>query len=281
MTNKVRYNGDGNRLHSPALWGDPAKWISDKQAGKALYVFDDFSDWSTHVVNTNANIISESGAWRVLADAGITVNPVANSVDYTGKAHGVLVVADADADNDEAYIFKPHPFAKFDYTQGGLKILYEVRFKIETVNTGATWAFGLALASDVAAGFLADNTGELVATANFLGFHAPDATGNTIETVYQKASQTKVDVDTTAGSLVSNTYIKLGLVYDTNPGDGKAVKFFIDGVELPDYVATAALDDTGFPDGISVVPVVAYKIDGTANLDLSLDWVSAGCKLPG
>lgn len=270
----VRYKGEVNRGPSVALWGDLSKLEDDKNAGKCQYSFEDFTGWSTHTVNTNANIIGSTGAWKVQADAGVLVNPVANSVDLANGEHGVLVIQDADADNDEAYLSRVVDCFRFDLTYG-YKLFYEARIKVETVNTGIALLLGFALNSTIAAGMLADDTTGIVSTASVVGFHVPDATGTAIQTIFQKASQTKQVVSATAGTLVSNTWIKLGLLYDPFTGSGKALRYFIDGIELPDYGTAAQVAAATFPDDVNVTPFFGFKIDGTANLDGFVDWIIA------
>lgn len=280
MSNKVRYNGDANRGLSPALWGDPDAWRSHQDLGKCIFFWDDFLGWGGHTVNTNATINSQSGSWQVLADAGVTLNPAANSIAYSEDAMAALVASGLDADNDEVLICRPYQFAKFDYTSN-IKVAYECRFKVLTVNTGAAFAAGLALRSDVAADFLAADTTDLVATANFVGFHTLDAAGTAIRTEYQNVSQAKQTVNATAGTLASNTYIKLGLVYEPNAADGKCVKFFVNGVEDASFATYANISNaTLFPDGKAFVPFFTYKIDGTADVNAHLDWIACGAYWP-
>lgn len=274
MSNIVRYKGETTRGPSVALWGDVSKLQDDQRAGRCSYMFEDFRGWSTHTVNTNAVIqAGQTGGWQVLADAGVLVNPIANSIALDQGEAGVLVIADADADNDEAYLSPVYPQVKFDATYG-YRSFFEARVKVEAVSGIAILA-GFALKSDIAAALIADDTTGLVATANFVGFQTLDAAASVVRTTYQKVSQTQQVIASNAATLVAATWHKLGFLYNPVDGGGKAIRFFFDGVELPDYATVAQVSNTTlFPDDISMVPFFGFKIDGTGNLDGFVDWIS-------
>lgn len=279
MSHKVRYNGESRRGLSPALWGDPAKLVSDAELGKCSFMFEDFRGWSTHAVNTNAVIQGDSASWKILADAGVLVNPP-TTVNLDVGECGVLVVSGADADNDECYIVMPYEWLKFDATYG-YKVYFEARVRKDAIAADSTSGFltGLVSVADVAAGLLADDTGALVATGDFVGFHQKIDDVNGVDFLYQKDSQTQQLVLANAATLVANTFVKLGFLYDGTPGDLNCLKFFVDGVQKnisANTVTAANIAAATFPDDVTVSPCFGFKMNGTGDANYAhIDWIAA------
>lgn len=100
---------------------------------------------------------------------------------------------------------------------------------------------------------LVDDTGRLISTANFIGFENYHVNGGTagqnalVNTILQKASQTKVTIKAAAKTLVASTFVKLGFVYDPGASSDKKITFYLDGVEQTDYVTSTQIAAATFP----------------------------------
>ena len=278
MSHKVRYNGESRRGLSPGLWGDPAKLISDQEMGKCAFMFEDFTQWSGHTVNTNAVIQATCSSWKIIAADGVLLNPPA-TVDLASGEHGVLVVDNADADNDEVYICNPYEWLKPDTTYQN-KIYFECRVRRDVL-TDATGSFsvGLTKVSDWVAAALTDGTGVLEANVDFIGFSNLTNDADHVDFIYQATGQTQVMVLANAATLVANTFIRLGFLYDPAPGDLNCLKFFVDGVQInrtANTVSFASIGAATFPNDVPMVPAFGYIQNGTADTDyVHVDWIAA------
>ena len=123
---------------------------------------------------------------------------------------------------------------------------------------------------------MADGTGAL-ADKDFVGFQTLHASGEEIDTVYRKNGSAVQQVKDAAGTMVADTWIKLGLVYDPNAEDDKSMKFFIDGVELGDSVTDAIITAGSlFPTDEELTPVLLTKVGGAAESKCFIDWLCVG-----
>lgn len=278
MSHKVRYNGDSRRGLSPALWGDPAKLVSDQELGKCSFRLEDFLGWSAHTVNTNATIQADTGSWKVIGSANTLINPPA-TVDLATGECGILVVSGATTDNDEIYVARPYEWLKPDTTYTN-KIYFEARLKRDVLTDAtASWTVGLSKVSDVVAAMLTDGTGALEAAVDFIGFQGLTDDADHVDFIYQATGQTQVVVLANAATLVANTYIKLGFLYDPTPGDGNCLKFFVDGVQIniaANTVSSANIAAATFPNDVPLVEMFGFIMNGTGNACYtSLDWIAA------
>ncbi len=267
MSNRVEYSSPVAPSSAPsgAIWGQmPLEDII--LHGRGRYYYNDF----TVNAPTFASATAQDGM-ITYQDTGVTIKPIATD------ENGVLQIAGADASNDEGSIqfgVTTAVYAKVASTSGK-KMAFEMRVKNNgSALTDAAFFCGLAEEASAVADILVDSTGVLKTTADFLGFRTLCASPSEIDTIYQKASQTPVEPDDNAGTLVLDTWIKLGLVFD--PTDSaKAIRYYIDGVEVAS-VAASALDDATFPDGEEMALLVATKkgdSSTTVEKKFAIDWV--------
>jgi hypothetical protein len=210
-------------------------------------------------------------------DTGVTVGPSANTDNSQGE-FGVLVVAGNDADNDEGHIELVGSLVRIDPTAGHRSVVaIEARIKKASVaNDALAIAIGLGEPGFAAADGLVDNTGAL-ASKDFVGFQTLHASGSEIDAIYRKAGQTLAQVKDNAATMVADTWIKLGVVYDPNGPQNQKLKFFVDGVELGESVTDAIIAaGTVFPTDEEMVPVFLTKVGAAAESTAQIDWVAVG-----
>ena len=268
MSNRVEYSSPVAPSSAPsgAIWGQmPLEDII--LHGRGRYYSNDF------LVETPASFSSNTplNGMHTYQDSGVTMAPLATD------ENGVLQIAGADASNDEGSIqfgSTTVVYAKVAST-GGKKLAFEVRVKNNgSALTDAAFFCGLAQEASAIADILVDSTGALKTTADFIGLRTLCASPSEIDAVYLKASGGVVEVDDNVGTLVLDTWVKLGYVFD--PSDSaKAHRYYVDGVE----VASAPLsvtDDATFPDGEEMALLIATKkgdSSTTVEKKFAIDWV--------
>lgn len=277
MSHKVRYNGKATRGLSPALWGDPAKIISDSEMGYCAFLFEDFAGWSTHTVNTNATIQGSAASWKVQATANVLINPPAAIAVEEGE-YGVLTVSGATTDNDELYLNLPYGMCQIDAAYPEAKILFEARVKRDVL-TDATGSFstGLAKVADLVAAGLTDGTGVIEANWDHISWSNLTDDADHVDFLFGATGQTYNTLLANAATLVADTWIKLGFLY--NYGDGvNCLRMFVDGVQVGvvNTVSQAIVAGATFPNDAVLTPYFAFIQNGTADTNYpSIDWI--GC----
>lgn len=176
---------------------------------------------------------------------------------------GCRVTYTGATDEDEGWIQYPSGIVNFNEDQG--RAIFEMRVKKSSIADNNLALF-MGLAEIKAAG---NNIFQVTDTAvmqvvSFVGFNTLHAAGETIQTSHATASGALATVQADVGTLVADTYIKLGIYCDR-----KEVFFFVDGVQQSSSVLLTATD---FPDGILLAPTWCTN-DGTgvtATADLTM-----------
>lgn len=263
-----------NRLHSPRIWADCPILEIKAGAKDGRYFFDDFIN--TPVLSTTAT----TGLYACYADTGGTILQSATDV------NGALVMTLDGTAADAATITTGGNSGGFlvisDTASAAKKLWFEARVKVSSITDAACGGFFIGLTEeacgDATADVLAAGAAGM-ADKDHIGFLRPADDGDGLDIVYTKAGQTDTTVLANAATLVADTYIKVGLVYDPDAPAAKRIKFFLDGVEQTSYVAASAFDGT-FPDGEELCLTMGFKDDasGTASLKATIDWWAA-CQL--
>ena len=260
MITRVSIEADGQAGLSPAIWGKvPLDEYMTAGNSEGLAHFDDF-----YTGLTFASATAQCGN-LTYQDTGVTMKGLTTS--YIGE----LEVAGNSTDNDEGSIQAPGsgvcPAVAFSQTAGSVyEMAFEARVKKASIADNALAFFcGLATIGGASADILVDDTGALKATHSFVGFHTLHAAGEVLIAAYQKTGETKVDVDATAATLVADTYVKLGIVFDGY----RTVKYFVDGVEIGSVNLASA---TTFPVDIGMAPLFATKVGASAESKAYMDW---------
>jgi hypothetical protein len=233
---------------SPAIWADCPVLDILEDPSRGYGFFDDF-----------VQMVEATGGWA----AGGTNNTCTNVATQVG---GVAQVGTGSSDNDEGWLTSGNNEAGMAkiYTTTPRKLWFEARVQFSRLTDSGLFV-GCAEEALAAAGTLADDTGVL-ASKDFVGFHAATATPTVLHFVYRKAGSAAVNIKATALTAVISTWYKLGFRFD-----GNYLRGYVDGVELasPLLVSTA----TNFPDGEELAALLGVKTGTTAAVNVLVDWV--------
>lgn len=252
---------------SGSIWGNVpfAESLIDPSIGYGVH--ENFLGFNGLLTSTTGDYSGTGGPYYSYQDSGNTILQIATEVG------GVVRITTDTTDNDESWLQFGGVAGVVGKlaSSGGKKLCYETRFRVDTI-TSRNVFIGLAEEGFAAADAITD-AGAMVTTKDFIGFRSLEGDANGLDTVYQKASQTTGVVKDDAQTLVASTWYKIGFIFDPNYyNTNKAIRFFIDGVELADGVAQSVLDDATFPDGEELSPVWGVKNGTTAAINLDIDW---------
>ncbi len=280
-TTRLSAEGAVGRGLSPEIWqgygfiggnfGDPSL--------KPMF-FDDFD-----TLGVMASTVSQGG-YITYQDGSVTIQQCAAADNSEGE-FGVLEVSHDGSAHDEGSIELGAGVAglvRIDDTVGERSVVaFEARIKVPTVVVGdCCFAFGLAKAGQASADALVNTTGALDASGvDFVGFQTLLGSNSEIDTVYAiDSTATTVQVKDNAGTMVLDTWIKLGGVYDPMAATNKKMKYFIDGVELGDHVTDAVIAlGTAFPTDEELTLLFATKILSANATTAYMDWWAVGSYL--
>lgn len=276
MVNVIRYTGPAGAFRgpSPIIFGDLGKLQSDAWAGKCALFFDDFIAPVNH-----ASVAAQGGYWTY-QDSGTTITGAAgppNLGSADNKAElGVLEFTHDGGDNDEAHVQFGHGgMFRIENGAGNTgKLMFEARIKKANITDDRVSIFvGLGTGA-VTADYMVDDTGALIATKGFVGFLNDQDDGDKFDCIYKAASQTMVELEANTATIVADTYLKLGFLYDPNEILAtKKIRFFVDGVETATGVSTTNIDAATFPEEEALQPMILTKISTANAITVQADWV--------
>jgi len=259
------YEQDGETvlsLPSPAIWGDVS----------ILKVLEEghlFQHWDFHKLPIN--------------DVDCVIDETDNgSVAQVAEKGGVLRVSATTADNDETWIElnTKASYVISDTAADETELRWEARCRVNSIVDDVA-AVAIGLADLLAAGdnkVQADDTGELAAALDFLGFRSLHVNAGTagknaiIDWVYQITSGTQQDVKTSAHTIVASEWFKVGCIYRPESKTAKRISGFVNGVNLGSYVTGANIAAATFPDGVLLTPLLGLKTGSAATAYLDCDW---------
>jgi hypothetical protein len=187
---------------------------------------------------------------------------------------GVLDIDVLDTDNDEGsfQIGQTNQWAISNTAGNVSKFGYEVRFRVDELAANETCLlFGL-LEGPVATATAVDDTGVLVASKSFLGFQTLPAAPTTLRFGFQDTGSSAIVVaDATVTTLVEDTYVNVGFLYDNARPDAKKITAYVNGV-AQSYITKTQIDTSTFPEDEGMVPFFLAKTygsgtSGTASID--------------
>lgn len=264
MTNAMQYSGaslaDTSRGPSPSIWSDfPATDI--RHGIKDGYeIFDDF------LLGPRVSAGAEASycGYRGFADTG-------GLIADGGEIGGTLVLS-SDGDNEGAS-FRTQ-CAPFQISRNHGKLWFEARVKSSLIDDTKHGIF-IGLMADVALTATSPITAAgAIADVNLVGFHRLEGDGDRFDTVYKADGVTQVSVQADAVTIVADTYVKLGMVY--NPKDF-SLTFYSNGVKLATTYTVVAAAGTDFPNDVRLGLVMAV-LNATASTPGSseIDWLRCG-----
>lgn len=272
-SNKIEVRDvNSSRGMSPAIWADCPKdeMVTDNSVG--YFFMDDF------LVVGDPTTATCSGNYLMLdtGDSTITASP------EVGGAIKLLVTTDNEDVGIKLGDATSAAFVIPAASSSGKKLWFEACIKKSVITNAYGGCFvGLADETALAANFIAD-AGADFADNDLLGFwvdETDDTLGSHAHVVCQKTGAAFDTIIDTAATLVADTYIKLGFVYDPEAPVTKRIKFFVDGVEQGTYVGEGSADatvyitdTTNFPGGEEMNPIAYVSAASGNDLSMYMDW---------
>lgn len=260
---------------SPSIWGNLP--LEEWRIGRnGLFFMDDF----VNAGKASASGATTNGGYGAYTTASsTTIQPSAPT--NTGDNYGVLLYSPNNAANAEAYLGTglgigyccQMPSA----TDVGNTFAFECRIAKSGIGADCGFFFGLGdTALSITTGSLANTTGDLISTGNFLGFSCLMNGGFNVDCVYQAASQAKQTVKATAKALTAATFVRLGFKFDSQGPVTKRIIYYVDGVEVGTYITDTNITAATFPSATYLAMLGLVKQKTTTACTVSLDWWAFG-----
>ena len=262
---------------SPALWRQVTNTVNG--AGSAdgvrrLYlVGDDFS--SVLSDNTSTNLYTSDGFYESYIDTGGTLAQLAD------ESGGVLALNTDGTDNDQTWLAfgdstnEEGILGKIDNSTAALDMLtaFEVRFKKGSIGDNATSCFlGLGKPDIMGNDGMTDDTA-VMKNDDFIGFHCKADDGDSLDFSFKATGQTVQDHIEGVHTLVADTFVKAGFVYDPAAPADRRIKVYIDNVEKSTYVTETQVDAATFPEAEFMTFLAGVmNNDGSTSGELAIDW---------
>jgi hypothetical protein len=257
------------RGFSPELWDgfDPA--AIDRNPALGIYYQEEFIH-NTPVAAANTAAASVSGLYNVATDAtaGTTITK------WPGQGGGVQL--ESTTDNEVAILQFGHATVHPFFLTTGIeddtlpymhqaRIRFECRFFVNPVAIADEQAIFIGLAGDVALTDFDTDTGDMVNSKNFFGFHTLNAAPSTVRFIFQEATQTApIVVQANVGTLLLNKWHAVGFDYNPVAPQNQRCSIWFDGVKSATFVTQAQTLGTG----ANLFP----KSNDTAQIDLAPTW---------
>lgn len=248
---------DTTALPSPRLWSQVDAEL--EKPGLWVHQWEDFGNMS--YTETLPTTVDPWMGMRVFTSSGATLA----QADEEG---GVRTLVEA-TDNEGLSIAKGiYPF-KIDDNLG--KLVFEARIKRNEIAN--TFGFYCGLIEDVAMTAItpiaADGT---LADQNLVGFFQPEGDPDGVDTVYKANGVSAVTVTSDAATLVADTYVKLGMVFNHNKDN--RVRWYVNAQETATSKSILGLTaGADFPDDVRLGWIFAVLNGATSALSASIDWI--------
>lgn len=245
---------DTSRYPSPGIWS--ALDALSEREGRTVGVWDDFATFPVTWGTTEGN-------WSRYKTFGSSGAAGADG-DTVG---GVLKMTEATDDEGMTLATTGLPFQIIN--TGGM-LGFEARIACSTINNAAGGMFvGLADQITYSVGEPITTGGVILTTGNYVGWYRVEADGDQLDAIAQEDSETLVTVKADAHTLVADTYVKVGFLFEPVK---KLVTYFVNGVPLS---ATKAVSDTAgsaFPNDVRLGMVFGFTSGATTPSVWSMDW---------
>ena len=202
----------------------------------------------------------------VFADTGGTFTHVQTA----GEQGDIKVSSDGD---DEGANFS-QGIQPFTIVIDAGELVYECRFKTSTITDTKHGIFLGLMESHTQSATVPIAAAGTLADANFVGFHRLESAdnGEFLDTVYKANGITQVTVKANAHTLVADTYVKVGMVF--NRDNDNILTFYVNGHPLPDTYTMVSGAGTDFPNEVQLgVFYAVLNATGTTPGDTHLSWI--------
>ena len=265
------HKGQAGRLLSPRIWSRvESQLLAPDGANQGFFIGSDLRCFgASAAVSSNVGRYGDEACqYLSYEDTGDAIGQIATD------RNGAVKITGAATDNNESWI-QPggaaSVMALISDTAGSDKLLaFEARVKVGQITETGLFV-GLSEEGLAAANTLVDDTGAL-ASKDFIGFHAPMAASDCVLSfVYRKAGQTAQTVISGVHTLVADTYVNLGFVYDPQEQPSKRIKIFVNNEEQSTYVTAANIAASTFPDGEELNFLFGQKAGAAAAKTSTID----------
>lgn len=275
---KDRLTEDTSPGPSPQIWSGAPVLESIGNPGVGIYHHDDFvnCDALAGAGTDQSGVWVSNGAYFAFIDGstGATKGFVRGATNVFG---GAVEIAAEITDNLAAVLTQSdntgNAWLISDTSGSDHKMWFESRIKVSSIaNSQAGFFLGLTQEG------LGSTTGVItdagaIADIDCLGFHRLEGDGDMLDIVYGKNGGTQTTVLADAVTLVADTFIKVGWIYDPLASSDKRIRFFYNGKEITTYVTSTNIASANFPDGEELVFTAAVKQASTTAHTLTIDWI--------
>ena len=162
----------------------------------------------------------------------------------------------------------------FTIVKNAGELVFEARFKVSTIaNDGLNTFAGLIETHTQSATVpivAAPTEAVPLADQNLVGFSQNEVDGDQLNTVYKANGVTLVTLKADAHTLVADTYVKAGMVFNRN--NDNILRFYVNGFELPDTFTMVSGVGDDFPNDVQLG--VAYAVlNDTVIGNTHLSWI--------
>ena len=276
MTSYTQYRDptDTSAFPSPIIWADcPTAEIAHDFVGWDHS--DDFTKGGITQTITTAIAAPEigEGFYNAFGSAGATIT-------YDDAGGGGVILSETTVNESVSMNTEQHPF-QISANKG--KLWFEARWKVNTIVTNEAGVFvGLMDAATLIVGLPLTTASALITTQNFVGFHLQEANTTAFDFTYQANSVSPVEMKSDIGTLVADTYVKTGFVFDPTPsttGTANQIVGYVDGVRQADQSSPnhpfTVPDNTGtdFPADVRLgLCIGMMEGAGASDNTLTMDW---------
>lgn len=263
-------SGEGLKAPTAELWHlCPIEAINAGRI-RGWHLWDDFTFFPDLSASTTA---SQTYHWTCYSDTGSTVAQIADEV-------GGVIQLTSDAANETAVLTTGGNTGGFCKLDASHRVWFEARFKVDAIgDTEGGYFLGLTEETMAAVDALITADGVTFADVDYVGFLCPEDDGDQCEPVFNKASGTDVVMLADAKTLVADTYVKAGFLWDPTARQDRFLEIFFDGVkETQDAYTTVGskantiTDTTNFP-GDQELAVTIFNEVGAGVGVLEVDWI--------
>lgn len=242
-----------------AFWADCPLQGSVIDPGIGYGFQDDFVE--VGLSGTITTIISQAGTGKYLVFGGAS-----STIAPDAALGGGLTLGLTDIDQATSITTKQTPF---QITSGAGSLWFEARVKTSTITTAEQAFFvGFMDATPQTAIVPLDADG-LIANINCVGFHKDQANTTAFDTSYRANTVAAVEVNSDVGALEVDTYVKLGMKFDTT---NNVLSFYINGVVQAASKTIPNATGTDFPADVLMAPVIGILAATADTETLGVDW---------
>lgn len=256
-----------NRGPSPSIWDDCPVLAILNDPGLGIY---DFQDFISGGLITSPTTEAALVGYPVSGFSSDATQVAYGNATFTTTVNDAGTFALANTTNDHATNIRS-AITPYRISQTFGDFFFECRFKTALIATTEN-SFFVGVMEDTAGTVAVPllTTGEL-ADKNLVGFHKPEANTTTFNGSYKADGITAVAVNSGIGTLVADTYVKVGMRFKSAD---KKLYYYVDGVEQTTKKSIPDNTGTDFPADKALGWIIAMAVGaGASDNILTADWI--------